>query len=149
LHTVFGISAKVNNRAQPIVGTPLDPVAGHRGVSRAILFGEVLGLDAPYHARAALAVLDGGLLYRDVPFTYPPLYAYTQALAIALLGNTGIGWKAVAQAYDLGSIVLIWLIASRSFGRRAGLFAAALYGFSPLPLLATSCFRMTTAAPCV
>ncbi len=103
-------------------------------------FSEVLGGDAAYHARAAVTVLNGGLLYRDVPFTYPPLYAYTEALSIAALGNTSIGWKAVAQLYDLGSVVLIFLITSRVFGQKKALFAAALYGFSPLPLFATSSF---------
>jgi uncharacterized membrane protein len=104
------------------------------------LLGGVYGGDAAYHARAAVTVLNGGLLYRDVPYTYPPLYAYTEALAIAVLGNTSIGWKAVAQVYDLGSIVLIFMIVSRIFGRNKGLLAAALYGFSPLPLVGTSSF---------
>ncbi len=104
------------------------------------LFSEVLGGDAAYHARAAVTALNGGLLYRDVPYTYPPLYAYTEALSIAALGNTSIGWKAVAQLYDLGSVVLIFLITSRVFGQKKALFAAALYGFSPLPLFATSSF---------
>lgn len=110
------------------------------------LLGGVLGGDAAYHARAAVVVLNGGLLYRDVPYTYPPLYAYTEALAIALLGNTSIGWRAVAQAYDIGSVVLIFFIASRVFGQKKAFFAAALYGFSPLPLIGTSsyvCFDST------
>jgi uncharacterized membrane protein len=104
------------------------------------LFGGVLGGDAAYHARAAVTVLNGGLLYRDVPYTYPPLYAYTEALAIAALGNTSLGWKATAQFYDLASIVLIYLIVNQTSGRKNALFASALYGFSPLPLLATSSF---------
>ena len=110
------------------------------------LLGEVQGGDAAYHARAAVVVLNGGLLYRDVPYTYPPLYAYTEALAIALLGNTSLGWRAVAQAYDIGSVVLIFFIASRIFGQKKAFFAAALYGFSPLPIIATStyvCFDST------
>jgi uncharacterized membrane protein len=112
------------------------------------LLSGVLGGDAAYHARAAVAVLNGDLLYRDVPYTYPPLYAYTEALSIALLGDTSIGWKAVAQVYDIGSIILIYSIVSRSFGQKKGLISAALYGFSPLPLLATSsfaCFDSTAA----
>ncbi len=103
-------------------------------------FGDVEGGDAAYHARAAITVLNGGLLYRDVPYTYPPLYAYSEALSIALLGYTAVGWKAVAQFYDLGSVVLIYVIASKSSGRNKGLLAAGLYGFSPVPLLATSSF---------
>jgi uncharacterized membrane protein len=104
------------------------------------LVSPVLGGDAAYHARAAMTVLNGGLLYRDVPYTYPPLYAYTEALSIAALGNTNLGWKATAQAYDLGCVVLIYLIVSRQLGPNKGLVSAALYGFSPLSFFATSSF---------
>jgi uncharacterized membrane protein len=112
------------------------------------LAGDVLGSDAAYHARAATAVLHGDLLYRDVPYTYPPLYAYTEALSIAAFGNTTIGWKMIAQLYDLGVVILVYLLASRIHGEKAGLMAALLYGFSPLPFLATSsfaCFDSTAA----
>lgn len=85
-------------------------------------------------------MLDGGLLYRDVPYTYPPLYAYTEALAIALFGNSGLGWKATVQFYDLGIVVLVYLIVNRISNRNNALIAAALYGFSPLPFFATSSF---------
>ena len=104
------------------------------------LLGGVSGEDATYHAHAAVTVLNGGQLYRDVPYTYPPLYAYTEALAIAVLGNTSLGWKATAQFYDIGSIVLIYLIVNRISNRNNALLAAALYGFSPLPFFATSSF---------
>ena len=83
-----------------------------------LFLSPVLGGDAAYHARAAVTVLNGGLLYRDVPYTYPPLYAYTEAISIALLGDTTIGWKATAQIYDLGSIILIFLITSQVFGQK-------------------------------
>lgn len=110
------------------------------------LLGEVQGGDAAYHAQAAVVVLNGGLLYRDVPYTYPPLYAYTEALSIALLGNTSIGWKMVAQAYDIGLVVLIFLIVSRNFGQRKAFIASALYGFSPLPLIGTSIYACFDSA---
>ncbi|HME53979.1 MAG TPA: glycosyltransferase family 39 protein [Candidatus Lokiarchaeia archaeon] len=112
------------------------------------ILGGVFGGDPAYHARGALVVLNGGWLYVDVPYSYPPLYAYTEALSIGLLGNTQIGWKAVPQLYDMGSIVLIYLIASKSFGTKAGLLAALIYGLSPLPLVAVSkyvCFDSTAS----
>jgi len=105
-----------------------------------LIFGDVLGSDASYHARAAETVLNGGLLYRDVPYTYPPLYAYTEALAIASLGNTVIGWKATAQIYDFGTIILIYFIVNRISNRKNAAFSAIVYGFSPLPLVATSSY---------
>jgi uncharacterized membrane protein len=104
------------------------------------LLSPVLGGDAAYHARAAVTVLNGGLLYGDVPYTYPPLYAYTEALAIAMFGNTDFGWKVTAQMYDLGIVVLIFLIVSRISSRKKALVAAGLYGFSPLPFFATSSY---------
>ena len=104
------------------------------------LVGPVLGGDAAYHAQAAVTVLKNGLLYRDVPYTYPPLYAYTEAVAIAILGNTSLGWKAAAQIYDLGIIALIYIVVNRISNRNKALVAAALYGFSPLPFFATSSF---------
>ena len=106
----------------------------------------VQGADAAYHARASVVILNGGLLYRDVPYVYPPLYAYTEALAIAIFGNTPIGWKAISQVYDLGSVVLIFLISSRIFDQKKAFFASLLYGLSPLPLIATTvyaCFDST------
>jgi uncharacterized membrane protein len=104
------------------------------------IFGGVLGNDAAYQAHAAVTVLNGGLLYRDAPYTYPPLYAYTEALGIAVLGNSSLGWKATSQFYDLCSMILIYLIARRIFNRNKALIATALYGFSPLPFFATSTF---------
>ena len=80
------------------------------------LLGGVLGYDAAYHSQAAVTILNGGLLYRDVPYTYPPLYAYTEAISIASFGNSsryGPG-KVVAQFYDIASIVLIYMLASRT-----------------------------------
>jgi len=104
------------------------------------IFGGVLGNDAAYQAHAAVTVLNGGLLYRDASYTYPPLYAYTEALAIAALGNSSLGWKATSQFYDLCSMIIIYLIASRIFNRNKALIATALYGISPLPFFATSSF---------
>lgn len=112
------------------------------------LFGPVLGGDAAYHARAAQTVLNGGLLYRDIPYTYPPLYAYTEAFALGVFGDTSLGWKATAQFYDIASIVLIYLLVNRFAGRKNALFASTLYVFSLLPLIATStfvCFDATAA----
>jgi uncharacterized membrane protein len=112
------------------------------------ILGPVLGGDAAYHARAAQTVLNSGLLYRDVPYTYPPLYAYTEALALRAFEDTNLGWKTTAQFYDLASIVLIYLTVNRFLGKNKALFATALYGISPLPLVATSvfaCFDSTAA----
>jgi hypothetical protein len=91
--------------------------------------GPVIGGNAAYHARAAVVVLNGGLLYRGLPYTCPPLYAYTEALAIAILGNAGIGWKVTSQFYDLAIMVLVYLIVNRFSNRPNAVVAAALYGF--------------------
>jgi uncharacterized membrane protein len=112
------------------------------------LLSGVYGGDAAYHARAAVTLLNGGLLYRDVPYTYPPLYAYTEAAAIATFGNTDLGWKATALIYDFGCAILVYLLASRLYGRNKGVLAAGVYGLSPLPVLGTGlfiCFDSTAA----
>ncbi len=111
-----------------------------------LLFGPVLGEDAAYHARAAVTVLNGGFLYRDVPYTYPPLYAYTEAASIAVLGDTAVGWRMVPEVCDLGVIVLVFLIASRVFGLSKALVVAILYVSSPLPVIAASSFASFDSA---
>lgn len=108
------------------------------GIRLPYFVGGVFGGDAEYHARAALTVLKGGRLYVDVPYTYPPLYAYTEALSIALFGDAQMVWKIVPLIYDLGCIIMIYLIARKIFGYRQSVIASLVYGFSPLPLIAVS-----------
>lgn len=118
------------------------------GIRLPFILGGVFGSDAQYHARAALTILNGRRLYVDVPFTYPPLYPYTEALSIALLGDTQLGWKTVSQIYDFGSIAMIWLIARKSFGSRKGFLSALVYGLSPLPLIASSRYVSFDSTAC-
>ncbi|MHA1962617.1 MAG: ArnT family glycosyltransferase, partial [Candidatus Thorarchaeota archaeon] len=103
-----------------------------------LLLGGVVGFDAVNNARTAQVILDGGLLYVDAPFAYPPLYAFTLALFFAVFGNSTLSWKVVPQIYDLGIIVLVYLIVATNSTKKQGLMAAALYSFSPLPLIATT-----------
>jgi hypothetical protein len=76
-----------------------------------IIFSEIHGNDAVYHAHAALTIIEGGQLYTDTPYTYPPLYAYTEAVTIVLLGDSILSWKATVELFDFGSVVLIYFIA--------------------------------------
>ncbi|MFW9861717.1 MAG: ArnT family glycosyltransferase [Candidatus Thorarchaeota archaeon] len=103
-----------------------------------LLLGGIVGIDAANNAHAAQVILDGGLLYIDAPFAYPPLYAFTEALFFAVFGNSALIWKVVPLIYDLGIIVLVYLIVATNSTKKKGLMAAALYSFSPLPLIATT-----------
>lgn len=103
-----------------------------------LLFVGIVGGDAANHAHAAQVILDGGLLYIDAPFAYPPLYAFTEALFFAVFGNSPLSWKVLVQIYDLGIIVLVYLIVATNSTKKQGLMAATLYSFSPLPLIATT-----------
>ncbi|MHA2142096.1 MAG: glycosyltransferase family 39 protein, partial [Candidatus Thorarchaeota archaeon] len=103
-----------------------------------LLLGGIVGVDAANNAHSAQVILDGGLLYIDAPFAYPPLYAFTEALFFAVFGNFTLSWKVVPQIYDLGIIVLVYLIVTANSTKKQGLMAAALYSFSPLPLIATT-----------
>lgn len=87
--------------------------------------------DVYYFARAARTILAGGLIYRDVEWTYPPLYAYLMAPAMFILGDKSYAWKILPIIFHIATGILI-LKATR---RWTPLF---LYIFSPLPFLASS-----------
>jgi len=87
--------------------------------------------DVYYFANAARTILAGGLIYRDVEWTYPPLYAYLMAPAMLILGDQSYAWKILPIIFHMATGILI-LKATRSW---TPLF---LYVFSPLPFLASS-----------
>jgi len=91
-----------------------------------------LGADQILYSLGARTILDGGQLYRDLWEIKPPLVflIYTVPFAIA-----GVHMEAV-RVFDLLNTALamaaVYLLARRFFGERAGLLAAAFYGFTYL-----------------
>ncbi len=75
---------------------------------------------------------DGGRLYPK----YNPVPAATFAVSMWLFGEPRVTLAAVAA----GNAALVYLIGSLTFGRRAGLAAAALFAASPMAIATSSVF---------
>ncbi len=75
---------------------------------------------------AALQMMHGSVLYRDVWFDKPPLVA-----AVYLLWGAKFGpvLRVAGAIYDLIACVLAWLFAARMWTRREGYWAAGLMAF--------------------
>ena len=85
-----------------------------------------------YHlVEVSRTVLSGGLIYRDVEFTYPPVYAYLDALAMLVLGDNQYAWKIAPVIFHLCTAVLL----RKGVQEKTALY---LYLFCPLPLLVSS-----------
>lgn len=77
------------------------------------------------------------------PVTYPPLYGYLTGLAVAAAGALGLIGperdvfeallvaRAVSVAAGVATVLLVYCIAARAYGRVAGLVAAALVASIP------------------
>ncbi len=86
----------------------------------------VLWVDEAYGIAAARRILEGAALYRDIWFDKPPLYAW-----IYLLWDAQTGWP-LRVGGTLFCLLCCWLaerVATRIFGPREGLFAAAGMAF--------------------
>jgi len=100
------------------------------------------GSDILFHLSGAFTVLGGGLLYRDVHYVYPPLYAYLQAGVIALFGRNVLVYKFWPIVSDfLVALVLYFFFKVRG-EERVGLFALVVYLFNPLTLLSSSWYGL-------
>ena len=92
-------------------------------VATRITHSDLLWIEEAYPMAAAAEVLRGKVLYRDIWFDKPPLYA----LFYTLWGATP-GWpvRIAGSAYILMGCVFAWRLLSRLAGPREGLTAAAL-----------------------
>lgn len=61
----------------------------------------------------------------------PPMALWQIAASFALLGETTVALRLPSALLATGAVWLTYLIGARLFGRRAGLFAAALQAFNP------------------
>jgi len=81
---------------------------------------------------------------------WPPAYPATLAIAYAVPGDNLLTGKAVNVGLALASIVLVYLLAGRLFGRRAGLLAALLLAVFPsYVFLSTLVFSENLFVPAV
>lgn len=100
------------------------------------------GTDILYHLAGAFTVLKGGLLYRDVHYVYPPLYAYLQAGVIALLGRNIVAYKFWPILSDILIAILLYLFLESNEGKNLRLIIASIYLFNPLTLISSSWYGL-------
>jgi 4-amino-4-deoxy-L-arabinose transferase-like glycosyltransferase len=80
------------------------------------------GFDQANHAFIAHNVLQGEVLYRDVPSLKPPLTTAFHGLALAAFGHSMTSIRIADLAWSMASAALVTLFARRAFGReRTGL----------------------------
>lgn len=87
--------------------------------------------DVFYLGKASKTILSGGLIYQDVEFTYPPIYAYLLAFAISLLGDNVYALKIFPVIFHICTAIIL-----RKFVQEKWILY--LYLLSPLPFLAAS-----------
>ena len=105
------------------------------------------GTDILYHLAGAYAVLNGEVLYRDVTYVYPPLYALLQALAIALLGPNLISYKLWPIVFDVGNALLLYKILKDLKSEEVGILALALYFLNPLTFISSAWYGLFDSIP--
>src|SRR5204862_4776942 len=87
----------------------------------------ILWADEDYHLAAAIQMLHGKMLYRDVWYDKPPLSAL-----VAMLFGAWPGWplRIVASLFAATSCAVAYRFASGLWGRRGGYWAAGFLAFS-------------------
>ncbi len=87
---------------------------------------EILWADEDYHQAAAIQILHGKMLYRDIWYDKPPVNAL-----VYLLFGAQYGWamRLASALYGLLVCVLAFRFSSELWTRREGYWAAALFAF--------------------
>jgi hypothetical protein len=86
----------------------------------------IVWVEEAYPAAAAIQILHGKMLYRDVWFDKPPLSALVYLLWDARLG---VALRIAGAAFVFACCWMLWLFARDLWGPREGLAAALLLGF--------------------
>src|SRR5258707_7318611 len=87
---------------------------------------DILWVEEAYPTAAAMEILRGKLLYRDIWFDKPPLYALVYTLWGA---QTGFWLRFAGSLYTVLCCGLIFRFAQRMWGEREALLATFLLGF--------------------
>jgi len=91
--------------------------------------------DEANHGREAMGILDGILLfYFPLNYGSEPLYSYTAAAFMRLLGEGVVALRLVNVIFGVLAIWAAWLWSKRAFDNRTALTAAALTAVSFWPL---------------
>jgi hypothetical protein len=86
----------------------------------------IVWVEEAYPAAAAIQILDGKSLYRDVWFDKPPLSALVYLLWDARMG---LLLRVAGAAFVFACCLMLWRLARDLWGPREGLAAALLLGF--------------------
>jgi hypothetical protein len=86
----------------------------------------IVWVEEAYPAAAAIQILDGKMLYRDVWFDKPPLSALVYLLWDARMG---VLLRIAGAAFVFACCLMLWRFARDLWGPREGLAAALLLGF--------------------
>ena len=86
----------------------------------------IVWVEEAYPTAAALQMLDGKVLYRDVWFDKPPLFP---ALYLLWDARIGVPLRIAGAVYVFLICMMAWRFASELWGRREGIVAACFLGF--------------------
>ena len=93
--------------------------------------------DEANHGREAIGILDGVFrLFFPLNYGSEPIYSYTVALSMALLGRGLFALRLVNVFFGLLTVAITYAWAAPRFGRAVGLLGAALLAVSFWPLAA-------------
>ena len=95
--------------------------------------GTYTNWDSQLEYEAASSVLTGGfpMLSTGFMINQPPLGFYTAAPIFQLFGLSYLNGVALATAFGLGSVALVYALGTVLYGRKTGLVASALFGLVP------------------
>ena len=90
--------------------------------------------DEGAHLMDAVLILDGGIPSVDF-HSRQPVYAYTNAAGLKLLGINYISGRLLPMTFSLLVGVVIFFMADALFGKRVALLSAVIYWMLPLELM--------------
>ena len=95
--------------------------------------GTYTNWDSQLEYEAASNVLTSGfpMLSTGFMINQPPLGFYTAAPVFQLFGLSYLNGVALATAFGLGSVALVYALGTLLYGRKTGLVASALFGLIP------------------
>jgi hypothetical protein len=91
-----------------------------------------LGTDQVLYSLGARTILDGGQLYRDLWEIKPPLVFLIYSVPFAIAGEHMEAIRVLDLVNTAVAMAAVFLLGRRLFSERAGIFAAAFYGFTYL-----------------
>jgi hypothetical protein len=100
------------------------PISHHR----------VIDADEAFYLLAGRSVMNGRRLYADFLYPQTPLLPYLFGPVLRLVGESWTAGRSLAAAIAAGCGALLFVVATRSFGRRLALLAVALFTASALTI---------------